>query len=50
MDEKGFKYSILASCLLYTSKRDAGDRVAQSRSIDLVADQLVKAYQQVLEM
>ena len=31
-------------------KRDAGDRVAQSRSIDLVADQLVKAYQQVLEM
>ena len=29
-------------------KRDAGDRVAQSRSIDLVADQLVKAYQQVL--
>ena len=31
-------------------KRDAGDRVARSRSIDLVADQLVKAYQQVLEM
>mgnify|MGYP000024976984 CR=1 FL=1 len=31
-------------------KRDAGYRVAQSRSIDLVADQLVKAYQQVLEM
>ena len=31
-------------------KREAGYQVAKSRSIDDVADQLVKAYQTVLEM
>ena len=31
-------------------KREAGYKVAESRSIDLVAHQLVEAYQTVLEM